>query len=563
MSKTLFHTLLLITALLWLGCRSTSTSISAAMTDQDRADLKEILASSKQGEPTELDFSNPVHYRFYVNQLVHAGITREKYPQQYKVLDETREKHVRSGLTKVDRPVMLASTAAASSAPSPIQTLTSFGPNGATYQATVLSSVPNTPLVSQATISLFDSNQNPIGTPGFNQQSNNGADVQAATSATTTAGSTVSAVMTYFWQDHAGNAHHGTITAATALDPTNITNTAPMPAAGQTITKLCLGRTGTDCTYTPAGGSGSNVLMPVSGSVTFGSPISTSPTTPNFSLITMANPNAGSGGGCTISSTSNFFGDPNTVINGNTISWNLNPAQFQPANNCLAVNAPAIYTFTVGVTVSNLPVYTTITNAPNTPPLPSYLSIPGLSVYFSCLADGTEVELKDGRMKKIENVAAGDTVLTNRRGTAMRVHSTLKGTEEVPMIRFKTENGHELLLTDGHPVVTPGGVMLARLLKTGDRVITREGPSRIVSLGREMFGGHVWNLNVGDGQQVASRPDATTFFANGVLVGDNEMQFTYNNRQQRLDWQKNVEALPAEWRVDQQSYEASRREAGR
>lgn len=552
--------LFLVTALLGGGCRSTRPL--PPTTDQDRADLREMLAYAKPGQPTELDFSNPVHYRFYLRQLELAGVTQAKYPQQYKVLEATRQEHIRSGPAHVRRPVMLDANTASSSLASPIQTLTSFGPNGSTYGASALSSVPNTPYVSQLTVGMYDSNQNPVGTPGFTQQYNNGADVEAQTSGTATSGSTISAVVTYFWQDQQGHATHGYISASSALDPTNITNTAPMPAAGQTITKLCLGRTGPDCTYTPSGGSGSNVLMPVSGSITFGSAISTNPPTPNTSLITMANPDGGSGGGCTIASTSNFFGDPNTTINGNTISWNLAPAQFQPAANCLAVNAPAIYTFTVGLTVGSLPSYVTITNDPDAPSNnPYYLAIPGLSVYFSCLADGTDVELAGGGTKKIESIAAGDRVITDRRGTVMRVRSTLRGTEDVPMIRLKTDKGHELLLTDGHPVVTPQGVVLARLLKTGDQVVTREGTARITSLDREMFGGHVWNLNVGDGPSTASQTDKTTFFANGVLVGDNEMQFVHNRRQQQIERQPAVAAIPSEWRADRDNYEARNREA--
>jgi len=534
------------------------------MTEQDRDDLRQMLSSPNQGQPTEFDFSNPAHYRFYLAQLARVGVTREKYPQQYRVLEATREEHIRSGPARVHRPAMLDRDTTMNALPSPIQTFTSFGPNGSVYAASGLSSVPRTPYVSQLTIGLYDSNQQPIGVPQFTQQYNNGADVEARTNGTAVPRSVVSAIMTYFWQDNAGHATHGYITAMSALDPTGISNTAPMPAAGQTITKLCLGRTGLDCTYTPAGGTGSNVLMPVAGSITFGSPINTNPITPNTSMITMANPDAGKGGGCTIASTSNFFGSPKTVINGGTISWNLAPAQFQSANNCLAVNAPAIYTFTVGLTVSNLPVYVTITNDPNAPSgNPYFLKIPGLSVYWSCVADGTEVDMAGGRKKKIEEIVAGDHVRTNRRGRSMPIQSTLRGIEEVSMIRLKTDNGHDLLLTEGHPVVTPSGVVLARLLKLGDRVITREGTARLISLQREMFGGHVWNLNVGDAQAVTSRPDQTTFFANGVLLGDNEMQFVYNRRQQRIEHELKVATLPSEWQADRVHYEATRREEGR
>lgn len=550
---------LISTLLLFAACRTPYAA--PQMTDQDRADVKYMLTSAKSGHPTELDFSNPVHYRFYLSQLARAGVTRAKYPQQYEVLTQSRTEHIRSGPRKVGRPEVLdTSSGATASLRSPIQTFTSFGPKGGTYTASGLSSVPNSPYVSQLTIGLYDSNQNPVGTPGFAQQYNNGADVAARTSATIQGGGVASSIITYFWQDRAGHATHGYIHAASALDPTSITNTAPMPAAGQTITTLCLARTGADCTYSPVGGTGSNVLMPVSGSITFGSAINTKPLTPNTSLITMANPDAGQGGGCTIASTTNFFASPATLINGNTISWNLAPAMFQPANNCLAVNAPAIYTFTVGLTVSNLPVYVTVTNDPNAPSgNPYYLNIPGLSVYFSCLADGTDVELRGGGHRKIEQIVAGDRVTVDQRGKAMQVRSTLRGTEEIPMIRLKTDGGHELLLTEGHPVVTTVGVVLARLLKPSDRVVTRAGNERVVSLTRERFDGHVWNLNIGEAPTLTSTSDDTTFFANGILVGDNEMQFVHNRRQQQLESRARTAALPSVWRLDSDHYETATR----
>lgn len=398
----------------------------------------------------------------------------------------------------------------------------------------------------------------PIGTPVYAQQYHAGEDLGVDATGTTTSGSVAVAVATYFWQDRNGGPHHGYVQAATSSAPTSIVNTAPMPAAEQSVIKLCLGRSGSDCTYMPAGGSGSNVLMPIQGSITFPVNIDLNPPSPNFSLITMTRPDAGEGGGCTIASTSNFFDPQYTQIVGPTIAWNLSLAQFQPANGCLTANSQAIYTFTVGLTVSSQPVYVSITDDPHAPPQdPYYKIIPDLYVYFSCLAGGTGVTMADGGTRKIETLRPGNKVLTGADGKVMAVDSTLKGTEAIPMIRLKTREGHDLLLTDGHPVVTPQGVVLARALAAGDRVVTRQGTATLVSVARERFDGFVWNLNVGARQENFSKlADNTTFFANDILVGDNQMQFAHNRKHKYLPASVR-QVLPERWRKDHENYLAT------
>lgn len=531
-----------------------AVNAATVLNEKETSDLRRMIEAAPAGQPTELDFSDPVSYRFYKKQLELAGVTAKKFPEQFRVLEQSRKKHAASGAPGIKRPLLAAS--GEGDVITPIQTITSFGTaNGTNFAVSALSSVPNQPYVSQLTVGLYNANMQPIGTPQYAQQYHAGEDLDIDATGTTTAGSVVIAVATYFWQDQNGGVHHGYVRAATSTAPTNITNNAPMPGTGQSVIKLCLGRSGTDCTYIPSGGSGSNVLMPVKGSITFPVNIDTSPSTPNFSLITMSRPDAGEGGGCTIATTSNFFDPKYTRISGPMITWDLAPAQFQPANGCLTPNSKAIYTFTVGLSLQNVPVYVSVTNDPNTPPQDPYFKvIPDLYVFFSCLAQGTEVTMADGSAKKIETIRPGNRVLTGVDGKVMAVDSTLKGTEEIPMIQLKTREGHNLLLTDGHPVATPEGVVLARMLAAGDRVVTREGTATLASVEREMFGGFVWNLNVGPRQENFSKlADNTTFFANGILVGDNQMQFAHN-RKHKFQPESVRKVLPQRWHKDHQSY---------
>jgi hypothetical protein len=548
----LFTGLLFLTSFGTAAGRPQSRAQREGLSEQDKADLRELIRTGEPGHPVQLDFSKPAHYRFYKKQLALAGITAAKYPQQFHVLEQSRQEHIRSGPAKLQT--------GTNNTIIPIQIITALGSNnGTSFTSSALSSVPNQPYLSQLTLGLYDQNMNPIGQSQYQQQHGAGEDLEVqATGTATASGSVVVAMSTYFWQDQGGHATHGYIYARASAPPSAINNTAPMPGNGQTLIKLCLGRSGSDCTYTPSGGSGSNVLLPVSGNIVFASNIDRNPSVPNSSLITMARPDATEGGGCTISSTSDFFNPQTTQITGGTITWNLNPAQFQPANGCLTPNSKAIYTFTVGLSLSGIPVYVTITNDPDVPPQnPYYKVIPDLYVYFSCLASGTEVTLADGTFKKIEDVQSGDSVLTNAKGTSMAVDSKLKGTEAIPMIHLKTSKGNDLLLTVGHPVVTSRGIVLARMLVVGDMVMTREGAAPLTSVTHEVFDGNVWNLNVGPRQEDFSHlSKETTFFANGILVGDNQMQFD-QNRMMKFQPKAIMQGLPPEWHKDYQNYLAT------
>jgi hypothetical protein len=156
--------------------------------------------------------------------------------------------------------------------------------------------------------------------------------------------------------------------------------------------------------------------------------------------------------------------------------------------------------------------------------------------------------MKDGSEKVIENLEAEDKIISNNYGTIRTVVNTFKGKEEEPMIRIRTNKGHSLLLSDGHPVVTEKGILPARQVKVGDVVLTRGGTAKIISVTREMFKGHVWNPLLNPDCSCDETKD-NTFFANGILVGDAKMQIHYEmlNKHKPV---KVLEVLPEEWHQD-------------
>lgn len=535
-------------------------------TEQDKTDVAAIIKSSKSGIPMQLDMSNPQHYRFFTRQMASVGVTPDRYPQLYQTIEAARK----TKLPKVETRSMLQLSAASPAvnanpamgyAVVPIQTLTSLGTNdgGATYSVSALSSVP-APIMSNLTVGLYDTSGNSLGTPvQVTSATQSGTDLNAvATGTATTRDMPVVGMATYYYVDQYGTPNTGIVSATVTSIPSSITNLAPMPLQGQTFTKLCLGRTGTDCTYTPVGGSSSNVIMPVQGSVTFSSPINTAPATPNSAWVSMARPDTGQGGGCSILNTTDFFGDPNTVINGNTISWNFANMQFQPIQSgCLNVNATAIYTLTLGLTIGNLPqTFVSITSSPTTDPTnPNFKKIPELQIFWSCLADGTLVTLKGGKKIKIENVKDGQEVMVDASGRTDVVESKLRGKESVPIIVLRTAGKRMLRLTVGHPVITDKGPVLAGNLKVGDVVMTQGGPDKLTKVSHKKFGGYVWNLNVGKPPMSLNDPKVTgsTFLADGIVVGDNVMQFVENRKDQINHAKRSMRHAPPEWARDIQS----------
>jgi len=118
------------------------------------------------------------------------------------------------------------------------------------------------------------------------------------------------------------------------------------------------------------------------------------------------------------------------------------------------------------------------------------------------------------------------------------------------MVRIRDEAGHTLLMTEMHPIATPDrGMVQARALRTGDLVMTTQGPSRLVEVSREPYSGKVYNLKVGSQSQLAGLgQDQTVVYANGFIVGDGQIQSKYESLAQRHG-DKPAEPA-AQWRRD-------------
>lgn len=143
----------------------------------------------------------------------------------------------------------------------------------------------------------------------------------------------------------------------------------------------------------------------------------------------------------------------------------------------------------------------------------------------SCFAEGTGILRADGRYVSVESLGIGDKVLADGRGLALSVVTVSRGGDNHPLIHLYDDKGHDLLLTEKHPVVTTAGIFPADKVAVGDEVQTESGVAVITATDRVPYKGNVYNLALGTTEELAAMPASNrTMFAGGIRVGDNEMQ---------------------------------------
>ncbi len=236
----------------------------------------------------------------------------------------------------------------------------------------------------------------------------------------------------------------------------------------------------------------------------------------------------------------NFWNDPETVIDmGNRrFSWDMSEVGAEAffGSNCYMYQKYVHLCISIMVTVfcpavgeeEQVELHFCSRRNPGDPIDPPYI-MDAIRFQNSCVAEGTLIRLPDGRTGPIETLARGTLALTRQGGPALTIVAISKGTESIPMVKLLDDHDHQILVTEGHPVITPRGPVLAWDLRPGDTVLTEVGPTVLVSVTRAAFGGKVYNLNLGTEIERAalSSRDETTMIANGFVIGDERMQTYY------------------------------------
>jgi hypothetical protein len=374
---------------------------------------------------------------------------------------------------------------------------------------------------------------------------------------------------------HAAVANFGCLIAPTykGYQGTNTCISELMPQRPLEIRDIvsCWWRDGGDCDYKYEDGNPTTFIFPLMGSVRFDEPVFVNEKGFPVGTFTFTlTPNAG---GAVMLATGN--NDQTTVISTdaalesqeNTINAPLQG--FQVAGNIVQFNFPETHfanngALQKGGVVTAFDIYLSVrlqtpnkyatarftSNAQNGI-VPGVFIVPGMKIAYGCLAAGSIIRMADGSEKSIETFVGDgtETVKSAQDGTTRTVIGVTPGTEPDPCVFVVAANSHTLLMTEGHPIVTVNrGIQLAKNLALGDILITEDGESPVIELARKQYEGEVWNLDVGTAAQAAQ--ELTTFFANGILVGDSAMQEYYGE----LDWkarQTNPFAeLPQAWHAD-------------
>jgi hypothetical protein len=136
-----------------------------------------------------------------------------------------------------------------------------------------------------------------------------------------------------------------------------------------------------------------------------------------------------------------------------------------------------------------------------------------IKIAYGCFAAGTRVLCAPHTWRPIEEIRIGDRVVTaDGRGYA-RVRNTWTGRDAM-LVEIAFAEG-ALKMTEGHPVLTPGGYVKAGALKLGDAFCGDDKICTVTSVTRQVGDFAVYNLDT-DGD----RP----FIAEGVAVGTNRTQ---------------------------------------
>jgi hypothetical protein len=299
------------------------------------------------------------------------------------------------------------------------------------------------------------------------------------------------------------------------------------------------------------------LVLPVSGNVTYRSNLQLPLTTQNASVAMYVIPE--NGGGCQpLNAQDDLLAAVTPDGARNKLKWSYNNASFGNITTCWRSGQNVTFVYTLSVTEmdsASSQVEITVTNLYTEKAAPNISLIPCIEVVYGCLAPDAPIKMADGKIKPIKDVKIDDRVVSDAVGTILTVSDTIVGDEYGTMIRLEDEHNDALTLTEGHPLVTPNGIKLAKELAVGDLVTTSRGPSKLTVVKR-VSGGKVYNLKLGKGAELTRVTDQNrTMFAGGFLVGDNVMQRVFG-KQHKANVDIGIAALPKEWHTDYRNHRA-------
>jgi hypothetical protein len=567
------------------------SNLTAEEMREFQVDREYMRSLAQPNQAVRLNLADPQQHRLAMARLKIAGKSRFNSPNLFTVVEQTRQEHVRRGYgTGLVAELEFRDGGSDREAMHFISTATVDGQEG---EGAASSTFPDGSLYTFLDVAYFDIEGLPVAAPNVVEDFGGGADVNVQTDADLTQ-SDIDAytVDTLKMEDTGADfivSYTYTEMGLQSAQPAAGRPTPPVLSVQNVLApidtrlnddliSICLNRVWTqDCDYDLTGNPQA-VKVPLQGSIVITS------TAHVFSQQAIddikANPvnhaRAGyvklllaqAGGGCDVgadgalSSSMQAFWDSVTVSpDQKTLSWNMtgaNSAFFD--DGCRQVQDDVFLTMRLQLPVRdaglNLDYWVskTLSNNPNQF-APDFV-YDRMEMTNSCLAEGTMLQMADGSLVAVEDVAAGTHVFNTVHDGAqgLTVTDTAVGVETEPMVRLVAEGGREVLMTEMHPVQTPDrGIVLAKELQEGDLVATVDGLRVLSRVSREEYEGKVYNVKLGTELEKAALDgeDLTLVYANGFLVGDGQVQRKYESIAAAEPMQGDVlDRLPSQWHLD-------------
>ena len=157
-----------------------------------------------------------------------------------------------------------------------------------------------------------------------------------------------------------------------------------------------------------------------------------------------------------------------------------------------------------------------------------------MNLLWGCLRKDTRVLMADGSQRPVESVRVGDLVQRDAQGGVAAVSDVVRGFEE-NLVAFSTVDGRQLVCSRNHPLVTSEGTLPAEQVRGNCRLYGPGGEALVLNGIWDVPGDEVYNLCLDEAADGSGR-EGGTFFAENILVGDNNMQAF-------LAWGQSKEAL--------------------
>lgn len=111
-----------------------------------------------------------------------------------------------------------------------------------------------------------------------------------------------------------------------------------------------------------------------------------------------------------------------------------------------------------------------------------------------CVVEGTQITLQNGQTKSIEKILESDRILTNT-GEFFGPLLRIRGPENIPLYRIRTNKGKSVVATEGHPFIgIDKRIYISKELKVGNSLQTIDGPEIITEINLVESGKMVYNL---------------------------------------------------------------------